>query len=103
VESNLGKVDNVQLPGESVDAAIMVDAYHEFSHPNEMMQSIAHALRPGGRVYLLEYRAEDAAVPIKPLHKMTEAQSVKEMTAVGLRHVKTETFLPWQHFMVFEK
>ena len=103
VESNLGKVDNVQLPGESVDAAIMVDAYHEFSHPNEMMQSIAHALRPGGRVYLLEYRAEDPAVPIKPLHKMSEAQSIKEMELVGLRHVKTEGFLPWQHFMVFEK
>ena len=103
VESNLGKVDNVQLPGESVDAAIMVDAYHEFSHPNEMMQSIVHALRPGGRVYLLEYRAEDPAVPIKPLHKMSEAQSIKEMEVVGLRHVKTETFLPWQHFMVFEK
>lgn len=103
VESHLGKVDKVQLPEATVDAAILVDAYHEFSHPNEMMQSIVHALRPGGRIYLLEYRAEDPAVPIKPLHKMTEAQSVKEMTAVGLRHVKTETFLPWQHFMVFEK
>ena len=103
VVSNLGKVDNVQLPGESVDAAIMVDAYHEFSHPNEMMQSIVHALRPGGRVYLLEYRAEDPAVPIKPLHKMSEAQCIKEMKAVGLRHVRTEGFLPWQHFMVFEK
>ncbi|MGB2402339.1 MAG: class I SAM-dependent methyltransferase [Akkermansiaceae bacterium] len=103
VESNLGKVDSVQLPAESVDAAIMVDAYHEFSHPNEMMQSIVYALKPGGRVYLLEYRAEDPAVPIKPLHKMTEAQSIKEMEAVGLRHLKTEGFLPWQHFMVFAK
>ncbi|MDG1357550.1 MAG: class I SAM-dependent methyltransferase [Akkermansiaceae bacterium] len=103
VEANLGKVDSVQLPSESVDAAIMVDAYHEFSHPNEMMQSIVHALKFGGRVYLLEYRAEDDAVPIKPLHKMTEAQSIKEMEAVGLKHLKTEGFLPWQHFMIFEK
>ena len=103
VEANLGKVDSVQLPKESVDAVIMVDAYHEFSHPNEMMQSIAYALKPGGRVYLLEYRAEDPAVPIKPLHKMTEAQAIKEMQAVGLKHLKTEDFLPWQHFMVFEK
>ena len=103
VEANLGKVDSVQLPEESVDAAIMVDAYHEFSHPNEMMQTIVHALKPGGRVYLLEYRAEDPTVPIKPLHKMTEAQSIKEMEAVGLKHLKTEGFLPWQHFMVFEK
>lgn len=103
VEANLGKVDSVQLPEGSVDAVIMVDAYHEFSHPNEMMQSIFHALKPGGCVYLLEYRAEDPAVPIKPLHKMTEAQSIKEMQAVGLKHLKTEGFLPWQHFMVFTK
>lgn len=103
VVSNLGKVDSIQLPAGSVDAAIMVDAYHEFSHPNEMMQSIVYALKPGGRVYLLEYRAEDESVPIKPLHKMTEAQSIKEMEAVGLRHLKTEGFLPWQHFMVFVK
>ena len=103
MESKLGKVDSVQLPSESVDAAIMVDAYHEFSHPNEMMQSIVYALKRGGRVYLLEYRAEDRSVPIKPLHKMSEAQSIKEMQAVGLKHVKTEGFLPWQHFMVFEK
>lgn len=103
VESHLGKIDSVQLPGESVDAVIMVDAYHEFSHPNEMMQSIVHALKPGGCVYLLEYRAEDPNVPIKALHKMSEAQSIKEMTAVGLRHTATRGFLPWQHFMVFEK
>jgi predicted methyltransferase len=68
-----------------------------------MMQSIFHALKPGGRVYLLEYRGEDPDVPIKTLHKMTEAQSVKEMKVVGLRHLRTEGFLPWQHFMIFEK
>jgi SAM-dependent methyltransferase len=103
VESRLGRVDSVQLPPEYVDAVIMVDAYHEFSHPNEMMQSIICGLKSKGRIYLLEYRAEDPEVPIKPLHKMSEAQVIKEMQAVGLRHVKTEGFLPWQHFMVFEK
>lgn len=103
VESHLGKIDHVQLPAESIDAAIMVDAYHEFSHPNEMMQSLVYALRTGGRIYLLEYRAEDPNVPIKPLHKMTQAQAIKEMEAVGLKHVRTDDFLPWQHFMVFEK
>jgi ubiquinone/menaquinone biosynthesis C-methylase UbiE len=103
VEAHLGKVDSVQLPEGTVDAVILVDAYHEFSHPNEMMQSIFHALKPGGRVYLLEYRGEDPDVPIKTLHKMTEAQSVKEMKVVGLRHLRTEGFLPWQHFMIFEK
>lgn len=103
VESHLGKVDAVELPPESVDAVLMVDSYHEFSHPNEMMQSIVHALRPGGRIYLLEYRAEDPAVPIKPLHKMSEAQCIKEMAEVGLSHLHTRHHLPWQHFMVFGK
>ncbi len=103
VQAHLGKIDSVELPAASVDAVIMVDAYHEFSHPNEMMQSIFHALKVGGKVYLLEYRAEDPDVPIKTLHKMTEAQSIAEMKAVGLRHERTEDFLPWQHFMVFVK
>ena len=103
VKSHLGKIDSINLEAKSIDAVILVDAYHEFSHPNEMMQSVFHALRPKGRVYLLEYRAEDPKVPIKPLHKMTEAQSIKEMKAVGLKHLRTETFLPWQHFMIFEK
>lgn len=101
VESHLGAVDSIGLPAASVDAVILVDAYHEFSHPNEMMQSIVHALRPGGRVYLLEYRAEDLDVPIKPLHKMTQVQAIAEMEAVGLQHLRTHDFLPWQHLMVF--
>jgi ubiquinone/menaquinone biosynthesis C-methylase UbiE len=103
VKSHLGKIDSIDLPATSIDAVLLVDAYHEFSHPNEMMQSIFYALKTKGRVYLVEYRAEDPEVPIKPLHKMTEAQSIKEMEAVGLKHVRTDTFLPWQHFMVFEK
>ncbi len=103
VTGHLGKIDSVNLNANSIDAVILVDAYHEFSHPNEMMHSIVHALRPGGKVYLLEYRAEDPNVPIKPLHKMTEAQSIKEMQAVGLKHIRTDTFLPWQHFMIFKK
>ena len=103
VKSHLGKIDSIEMNAESIDAVVLVDAYHEFSHPNEMMQSVFQALRPKGRVYLLEYRAEDPKVPIKPLHKMTEAQSIKEMKAVGLEHVRTDKFLPWQHFMIFEK
>ena len=103
VESHLGKIDDTKLPANSIDAVIMVDAYHEFSHPNEMMQSIFHALKVGGIVYLLEYRAEDPDVPIKPLHKMSQVQAIKEMEVIGLEHVRTEDFLPWQHFMVFKK
>ena len=68
-----------------------------------MMEGIFKALRPGGRVVDLEYRAEDPAVQIKPHHKMTEAQAIKEMAAVGLNHVKTLPDLPQQHFMIFEK
>jgi predicted methyltransferase len=68
-----------------------------------MGTAMADALKPGGQLILVEYRAEDPGVPIKPLHKMTEAQSVKEMRAIGLEHVRTEDFLPQQHFMVFEK
>ena len=103
VEAHLGTIDDTRLAPASIDAAIMVDAYHEFSHPREMMRSLVRALRPGGRIFLLEYRAEDPKVPIKPLHKMTQAQAKKEMEAVGLRWQQTHDFLPWQHFMVFVK
>lgn len=103
VRTQLGTVESTELPPESIDAALMVDAYHEFSHPYEMMTSIVEALRPGGRVILLEYRAEDPNVPIKPLHKMSEAQVIREMEVVGLRFVINHSFLPWQHFLVFEK
>lgn len=103
VRPHLGTIEDTQLDPESIDAAIMVDAYHEFSHPWEMMLSIREALRPGGQVFLLEYRAEDDSVPINPLHKMSEAQVRKEMEAVGLEFVVNHDFLPWQHFLVFRK
>ena len=103
VEIHLGSVQSIQLPAESIDAALFVDAYHEFSHPYEMMRSIFSALKPGGILYLLEYRAEDPKVPIKPLHKMTQAQAKKEMSFVGFEWVETKNDLPWQHFMIFAK
>jgi FkbM family methyltransferase len=103
VEPHLGSIDDVQLPANSIDAALMVDAYHEFSHPYEMMRSLHHALRPGGRIFLLEYRAEDPDVPIKPLHKMSQEQAKREMETAGFDWVRTDDFLPWQHFMVFQK
>lgn len=103
VSPHLGKIDDIGLPDQSIDAALMVDAYHEFSHPYEMMTSIASALKSGGRVYLLEYREEDPNVPIKPLHKMSQDQAKKEMAVAGLVWDKTIDDLPWQHFMVFRK
>jgi FkbM family methyltransferase len=103
VQTLLGAIDDPRLPAQSVDLVLMVDVYHEFSHPREMMLSIVRALRPGGRVALVEYRAEDPAVPIKALHKMSERQAIREMAAVGLQHVETRNALPWQHLMFFEK
>ena len=103
VEGILGQIDDPNLPTDSIDAAIMVDAYHEFSHPFEMINGIYNALRPGGRIFLLEYRGEDASVPIRPLHKMTQAQVIKEMSIFGLEHTDTLDFLPWQHMMIFTK
>jgi ubiquinone/menaquinone biosynthesis C-methylase UbiE len=107
------KVDNViavkseemdaKLPDNSVDAALLVDVYHEFSFPREMMLSVVKALKPGGRVVQIEYRGEDPDVPIKRLHKMTVAQARKEMAAVGLVWKETKNFLPQQHFIVYEK
>ncbi|MDA0805164.1 MAG: class I SAM-dependent methyltransferase [Proteobacteria bacterium] len=98
-----GEIDNPNLPANSIDAAIMVDAYHEFSHPFEMIDGIYTALRPGGRIFLLEYRGEDASVPIRPLHKMTQEQVIKEMSIFGLEWTETLDFLPWQHMMIFTK
>jgi FkbM family methyltransferase len=98
-----GETTDPELPADSIDAALMVDAYHEFSHPREMMQNLVEALVPGGRVVLIEYRKEDPSVPIKPLHKMSEAQVRKEMEAVGLEWINTKDMLPQQHFLVFQK
>lgn len=103
IEGVKGEVDDPNLAPNSIDAAIMVDAYHEFSHPFEMINGLYEALRPGGRIFLLEYRGEDASVPIRPLHKMTQEQVKKEMAVFGLEWSETLDFLPWQHMMVFTK
>ena len=99
----LGTEADPNLPDASVDAILLVDTYHEFSYPFEMAHAMARALRPGGRLFLVEYRAEDPEIPILPLHKMTEAQARREIEAVGLTFVENSTFLPVQHFLVFEK
>jgi SAM-dependent methyltransferase len=91
------------LQPASIDLALLVDVYHELAYPYEVMASIVDALRPGGRVVLVEYRAEDPRVPIKPLHKMSEAQVRREMALHPLLHERTGTSLPWQHVLVFRK
>lgn len=103
VETVLGTITDPKLPSNAVDLILIVDAYHEFSHPFEMGTAMANALKPEGKLILIEYRAEDRSVPIKPLHKMSENQAIDEMRAIGLRHLRTEDFLPQQHFLVFEK
>ncbi len=103
VVPHLGKVEDLALPPASLDAALLVDAYHEFSHPAEMLASLFRSLKPGGRVFLLEFRAEDPRVPIKELHKMTEAQARLELESAGFRLVSNRRHLPWQHFMIFER
>jgi ubiquinone/menaquinone biosynthesis C-methylase UbiE len=92
-----------RLPAGTVDLALFVDAYHEFAWPLEVMTAVVAGLKPGGRVVLIEYRANDPLVPIKPLHTMTEAQARAEMAAVGLEWVETRAILPIQHFMIFRK
>ncbi len=103
VDTILGTETDPELPADAVDLVLVVDAYHEFSHPREMGEAIANALKPGGRLVLIEYRGEDPRVPIKPLHKMTVAQARKEMSAVGLEWERNADFLPQQHFLVFRK
>jgi len=103
VVSVLGTETDTTLPAHQVDVVLLVDAYHEFSYPREMMESIVRSLKPGGRVVQVEYRAEDPDVPIKRLHKMSVDQARKEMAAVGLAWQETRDFLPQQHFIVYEK
>jgi ubiquinone/menaquinone biosynthesis C-methylase UbiE len=103
VEPVLGTVQDPTLPADAADYVLLVDAYHEFDHPREMTDGIRSALKPGGKVILVEFRGEDDRVPIKALHKMTEAQAKRELEAAGLKHVETLKDLPWQHVMFFEK
>ncbi len=103
VTSVLGTIEDPNLPTAGVDLIFIVDAYHEFSHPREMGEAMVRSLAPGGKLVLIEYRGEDPAVQIKPLHKMTERQARKEMAALGLNWLRTDDYLPQQHVLIFEK
>lgn len=103
VETVLGNEKSINLPEHSVDKILMVDVYHEFNFPAEMIASIKKALKPNGRLFLIEYRGEDPNVPIKKIHKMSEKQAVMEMKAAGFKLEQNVNNLPWQHCMIFEK
>lgn len=98
-----GSEKRVNLKENSVDKVLMVDVYHEFSYPKEMLASIYKALKKDGEIFLIEYRLEDAAVPMKKIHKMTEKQAIKEFKAGGFKLKENVDNLPWQHCMVFVK
>lgn len=98
-----GGEKNINIAENSLDKVLMVDVYHEFNYPAEMLVSIKKALKADGKLFLIEYRGEDESVPIKELHKMTEAQAIKEMEAAGLKLHRNIDNLPWQHCMVFIK
>ena len=99
----LGTALDVKLPAASLDLALMVDVYHELEFPFELMQTLVAALKPGGRLVFVEYRAEDARVPISPVHKMTEAQIRREAAQHALVYERTASTLPWQHVVIFRK
>jgi SAM-dependent methyltransferase len=103
VEPVRGTETDPRLPAGSVDLILMVDVYHEFSHPWEMTTAMVRALKPGGRLVFVEYRLEDPEVPIKLVHKMSQKQVLKEMEPHPLRWVGTLDFLPRQHVVIFEK
>jgi ubiquinone/menaquinone biosynthesis C-methylase UbiE len=99
----LSTEQKVSLPENTIDMMLLVDVYHEFSFPYEMALSMRASLKPGGKLVLVEFRAEDPTVPIKTIHKMSEAQAIKEFKAAGFAFDKNIDNLPWQHCMVFTK
>jgi SAM-dependent methyltransferase len=103
IETVMGEETNPKLPPDSCDLILLVDVYHEFSHPYEMTQAMVKALKPGGRLAFVEFRLEDSSVPIKLVHKMSQKQVVKEMSVHPLVWRTTLDVLPWQHLIIFEK
>ena len=103
VQGVLGSDVDPGLAPDTIDVVLMVDVYHEFDHPREMLAALVRATKPGGRVVFVEYRGEDPSVPIKPHHKMTVAQVKREAAAAGLVWRETVETLPWQHVVIFER
>lgn len=103
IELVKGSEKGTNLKDNSVDKVLLVDVYHEFSYPKEMMASIRNAMKDDSELFLIEYRGEDDWIPIKKLHKMTLKQAVKEMDVVGLKLERNIDNLPWQHCMIFVK
>jgi ubiquinone/menaquinone biosynthesis C-methylase UbiE len=99
----LGTARDPRLPPNSMDLVLIVDVYHEFAHPAEMMEKIRASLKPAGRCVLVEYRAEDPKLEIPAPHKMTVQQVLEEIVPMGFRHLETIEVLPRQHIIIFTK
>lgn len=103
IRTVLGTVQDARLPAGKLDLVVLVDVYHEFSQPQKMLDSIRAALKPGGRLVLLEYRKEDPNVPILPEHKMSVSEVKAEVIPEGYRFEKVVDTMPWQHIIFFQK
>lgn len=101
ITSIIGEFHDPKLPAASCDMILLVDVYHEFSHPVQMLAGMKKALKPDGVIVMVEFRSEDDNVPIKPEHKMTKSQINKELTNNGFKLVREFDGLPWQHMMFF--
>lgn len=101
IVSIIGEMYDPKLPPASCDMILLVDVYHEFSHPEQMLAGMKKALKPDGVIVMVEFRSEDDSVPIKAEHKMTKAQINKELTSNGFKLVREFDGLPWQHMMFF--
>jgi ubiquinone/menaquinone biosynthesis C-methylase UbiE len=103
VKPVLGTITDPKLPAGGVDLILMVDVYHEFDHPVEMLTALRQSLSPTGRIALVEFKGEDPNVPIKSVHKMTEKQARREFEALGFTWESTVSTLPWQHLIFFKR
>ena len=103
IQPILGTTWDPKLPENKLDLVLLVDTYHEIDHPVEILAAIRKSLSKTGRLCLVEFRAEDPDVPIKPLHKMSKRQILKEIPANGFKLVEQFDGLPWQHVMFFER
>jgi len=98
-----GTETDAHLPDHAIDLALLVDVYHEFSHPQEMLRSLGRALKANGQLVFVEYRKEDPRIPIADAHRMSVADVRTEAQAEGFTFDRVLEDLPRQHVIVFRK
>ncbi|MGQ9915931.1 MAG: class I SAM-dependent methyltransferase [Bryobacteraceae bacterium] len=103
VQAVLSTETDPRLPPASLDLALLVDVYHEFAYPQQMLRRLREALKPSGRLVLIEFRKEDPSVPIREEHKMSIAEARAEVEPEGFVFDRVLNDLPWQHILIFRK